>query len=183
MVLVLLLGEIDLSVGSVSGLSSAVLAVLFVQQQMPLVLAIVAALAAGAAIGAVYGMLYTTFGVPSFVVTLAGLLAVLGLQLFVLGDTGTINLPFQSGIVRFSQSMFLTPATAYGLVAGRGARAIGSEVIGRSPPAAAGLSGTPVTVIVLRAVAIGAAAAWSGPSCSTVTAGSGCRSCSSSRSS
>ncbi len=155
-VLVLLLGEIDLSVGSVSGLSAAVLAVLFVQQDLPLIIAIIAALAAGMAIGAVYGMLYTSFGVPSFVVTLAGLLAVLGLQLFVLGDTGTVNLPFDSGIVRFSQSMFLTPGTAYALVLVAVLVNVATHVFAARRRAAAGLSVTPITVIVLRAAAIGA---------------------------
>lgn len=80
-VLVLMLGEIDLSVGSVSGLSAAILGVGLVGSELPLLVAVIAALAAGAAIGLVYGLLYTQFGVPSFVITLAGLLGVLGLQL------------------------------------------------------------------------------------------------------
>ncbi|WP_211160284.1 MULTISPECIES: sugar ABC transporter permease [Microbacterium] len=115
-VLVLLLGEIDLSVGSVSGLAAAVLAVTFVQLHWPLVLALVAAVAAGCLVGLLYGFLYTRFGLPSFVITLAGLLGFLGLQLWVLGDTGTIGLPFDSWIVEFAQDMYLPPWAAYGLV-------------------------------------------------------------------
>lgn len=115
-VVVLLLGEIDLSVGSVSGLAGAILAVAFVQAEWPLLLALLAALAAGAAVGIAYGLLYTRFGLPSFVITLAGLLGILGAQLWVLGETGSINLPFDSWIVQFAQHWFLPPWLAYALV-------------------------------------------------------------------
>ena len=54
--------------------------------------AIAAGVAVGAAIGALQGFLFTNFGMPSFVVTLAGLLAWQGALLYVLGDTGTVNL-------------------------------------------------------------------------------------------
>jgi len=116
-VLVLLIGEIDLSVGSVSGLAGAILAVAFVQLGWPLLLVIAAALAAGAAVGLVFGFLYTRFGVPSFVITLAGLLAVLGVQLYVLGSAGSINIPFDSWIVMFGQQLFLPPLVSYALIA------------------------------------------------------------------
>lgn len=106
-VLVLLLAQIDLSVGSLSGLAAAILAVAFTQLNWPLPLAILAALAAGAVFGWFYGFLLTRFGVPSFVITLAGLLGVLGLQLWVLGRLGSINIPFDSWIVQFVQLMFL----------------------------------------------------------------------------
>jgi D-xylose transport system permease protein len=89
---VLLLGEIDLSVGAVSGLCAAIMAVLNVKQGWSPYLAIAAAVAAGAAIGLFQGGVFTRFAVPSFVVTLAGLLAWPGAQLKVLGETGTVNL-------------------------------------------------------------------------------------------
>jgi D-xylose transport system permease protein len=92
-VLVLLLGEIDLSVGAVSGLAAGVMAVLTVQHGWAPILGIAAGLAVGLAIGAFNGFIVTTFGVPSFVVTLAGLLAFEGALLWVLGDTGSVNLP------------------------------------------------------------------------------------------
>lgn len=116
-VLVLLLGEIDLSVGSVSGLAAAVLAVTFVQLNWPLALALAAAIGIGCLVGLLYGFLYTRFGLPSFVITLAGLLGFLGLQLWVLGDTGTIGLPFDSWIVEFAQDWFLPPWASYVVVA------------------------------------------------------------------
>jgi D-xylose transport system permease protein len=112
-VLVLLLGEIDLSVGSVSGLAAAVLAVGFVELQWNLVFAVLAAVAIGCLVGVLYGFLYTRFGVPSFVITLAGLLGFLGLQLWVLGDTGSISLPFDSWIVQFAQQMYLPAWASY----------------------------------------------------------------------
>ncbi|GAA1993748.1 sugar ABC transporter permease [Microbacterium pumilum] len=131
-VLVLLLGEIDLSVGSVSGLAAAVLAVTFVELQWNLVLALVAAVGIGSLVGLLYGYLYTRFGVPSFVITLAGLLGFLGLQIWVLGDAGTIGIPTDSWIVEFAQQMFLPPwlshvlsaltAAAYGWTLARRAR-------------------------------------------------------------
>jgi len=89
---VLLLGEIDLSVGAVSGLAAAIMAVLNVKHGWSPYLAIAAAVAAGMAIGLFQGSVFTRFAVPSFVVTLAGLLAWPGAQLEVLGETGTINL-------------------------------------------------------------------------------------------
>ncbi|MGK3950832.1 sugar ABC transporter permease [Microbacterium sp. I2] len=112
-VLVLLLGEIDLSVGSVSGLAAAVLAVTFVQLQWPLVFALLAALAIGCLVGLLYGYLFTRFGLPSFVITLAGLLGFLGLQLWVLGETGSIGIPFDSWIVQFAQQMYLPAWASY----------------------------------------------------------------------
>jgi len=112
-VLVLLIGEIDLSVGSVSGLASAILAVLFVQTGWHIAIVLVVALAAGAAVGLLYGLLYTRFGVPSFVITLAGLLGFLGLQLWVLGRAGSINIPDQTWIVEFLTQFFLPAWVSY----------------------------------------------------------------------
>ncbi|MEA2191524.1 MAG: D-xylose transport system permease protein [Solirubrobacteraceae bacterium] len=91
-VLILLLGEIDLSVGAVSGLAAAVMAVLNVKHGWSAEASIAAGLATGAVIGLVNGFFVTRFAVPSFVVTLAGLLAWQGALLQVLGSTGTINL-------------------------------------------------------------------------------------------
>ena len=77
-VLVLLLGEIDLSVGSVSGLCAAIMAVLIVDRDLAQVLAVVIAIGVGALIGLFTGFMITRFGIPSFVITLAGLLDLAG---------------------------------------------------------------------------------------------------------
>ncbi|MDQ6898804.1 MAG: sugar ABC transporter permease [Candidatus Dormibacteraeota bacterium] len=91
-VLVLLLGEIDLSVGQVSGLCAGIMAVLNVKHGVPAGLAIASAVVAGGAIGFVQGFWFSRLRIPSFVVTLAGLLAWQGALLLVLGSTGTLNL-------------------------------------------------------------------------------------------
>ena len=91
-VLVLLLGEIDLSVGAVSGLCAAVMAVLNVKRGVPAPLAITGGVLAGTAVGLIQGAWSARFRIPTFVVTLAGLLAWQGALLLVLGETGTINL-------------------------------------------------------------------------------------------
>ncbi|MPV50396.1 ABC transporter permease [Pseudactinotalea sp. HY160] len=90
-VLVLLLGEIDLSVGFVAGVSAVVVAWL-AQPQVgwPWWAAILAALVATAIIGLLQGSLVTRIGLPSFVVTLGGLLFWNGVMLFVLGNGGAI---------------------------------------------------------------------------------------------
>jgi D-xylose transport system permease protein len=110
-VLVLLLGEIDLSVGAVSGLAAGVMAVLSVQQGWSPLLSIFAALGVGAAIGLFNGLMVTTFGIPSFVVTLAGLLAWQGALLWVLGDTGSVNLP--DNIITDLTNTFFDPAVGW----------------------------------------------------------------------
>jgi D-xylose transport system permease protein len=79
-VLVLLLGEIDLSVGSVAGVTAAILGVLTVDYDWPWWAGILAMLIAGGVIGAFQGAWFAILRVPSFVVTLAGLLGWLGLQ-------------------------------------------------------------------------------------------------------
>ncbi|MFI2213939.1 sugar ABC transporter permease [Streptomyces sp. NPDC020141] len=116
-VCVLLVGQIDLSVGSISGLGAAVLAVLFVDRGLPSWAAVLAALVLAALIGWFYAQVHHRLGVPSFVVTLAGLLGFLGLQLWILGTKGSINLPFESGLVTFAQLAFVPPWLAYALVA------------------------------------------------------------------
>lgn len=115
-VCVLLVGEIDLSVGSVSGLSSAAVAILFVTHGLPVIVAVVGAVAVGTVIGWVYAQMFNRFGVPSFVITLAGLLGFMGLQLKVLGAIGSINLPFDSALVRFAQLAFVPSWLSYLLV-------------------------------------------------------------------
>jgi D-xylose transport system permease protein len=103
-IMVMLLGEIDLSVGSVSGLCAVIMTVLFVQHHWNAVAAVVVAILAGAAIGAVHGLMLTKLNMPSFVATLAGLSSWLGLMLYLLGQKGTINLPFDRGVATLSNT-------------------------------------------------------------------------------
>lgn len=155
-VLVLLLGEIDLSIGSMSGLAAAILAVMFVAKETSVIVAILAALGAGALVGLAYGTLFNRFGVPSFVITLAGLLALLGLQLRVLGNQGTINLPFESGLVRFASQQFLPVWLAYVLALAAPALYAVAALRRNARRSEAGLSTIPVTRLVLRAAGLAA---------------------------
>ncbi len=90
-VLVLLLGEIDLSIGSISGLGATAMAALNIKLGVPPLLAVLAALLGGALIGLVQGLIIAGFGVPSFIVTLGGLIGWQGLQLFIFDFTGAMN--------------------------------------------------------------------------------------------
>jgi D-xylose transport system permease protein len=150
-VCVLMVGEIDLSVGSVSGFSSAVLGVLWVNTGWPVFLAVVAALVGGAVIGGVYAFLFNRFGMPSFVATLAGLLAVLGLQLYLLGQGGSINLPYGTALVNFGQLYCMPHVIAYIIAA---LAAIGIFASGYNNAARrrkAGLSSIGMSQLLLRA--------------------------------
>jgi ABC-type xylose transport system permease subunit len=155
-VLVLLLGEIDLSIGSMAGLSAAILAVLFVSKDTGVLVAVLVALAAGAVVGLVYGFLYNRFGVPSFVITLAGLLALLGLQLRVLGSEGTINLPFTSSLVSFASQKFLPFGVAVALALLAPILYAVSALRRNARRSEAGLSATPMSALLMRAVGLAA---------------------------
>ncbi|MDQ0686883.1 D-xylose transport system permease protein [Streptomyces achromogenes] len=112
LVFVLLLGEIDLSVGSVSGLASTVFAVFVVNHSMNPWLSLVLTILTGIAIGALHGWFFAKIGVPAFVVTLAGFLGWNGLMLWLLGSSGTINIPSDSGPVHLlgKSSFFMDQA-------------------------------------------------------------------------
>ncbi|MFF8973036.1 sugar ABC transporter permease [Streptomyces sp. NPDC014995] len=123
LVFVLLLGEIDLSVGSVSGLASTLFAVFVVENGMNGWLALVLAIVTGVGIGALHGWFFARIGVPAFVVTLAGFLGWNGLMLWLLGSTGTINIPSDEGPVYvLGQSSFFMDQAIIGayLLAGLG---------------------------------------------------------------
>jgi D-xylose transport system permease protein len=93
-VFVLLLGEIDLSVGYVSGVAGVIATVLLIPDgnEVPTFVAVGLALGAGIAIGTLHGLIITKIGIPSFVVTLAGLIAWNGVVLLLIGSRGTVIL-------------------------------------------------------------------------------------------
>jgi D-xylose transport system permease protein len=150
-VLVLLLGEIDLSVGSVSGFAAASMAVLVVNDGHSLFFGMVAGILIGVAIGAVYALLYTRLGVPSFVFSLAGLLAFQGALLYVLGDQGTIVLPNASGLREFARTSFLTDLQAYLLLVAIVLVYVGSQFLGIRRRVAAGLTPPPWGLVLVKA--------------------------------
>ena len=154
-VCILMVGEIDLSVGSMSGFASAMVGVLWVNMGWPIWLAVIAAMLAGAVVGYVYAFLFNRFGMPSFVSTLAGLLAILGLQLYILGESGSINLPYGSPAVNFGQSLFMPHLVAYVIAF---AAALLTFVAGSRTATrrrSAGLSSESINALLVRAVALG----------------------------
>ncbi|GAA1373990.1 sugar ABC transporter permease [Streptomyces beijiangensis] len=112
-VFVLLLGEIDLAVGSVAGLAGSMWAVL--GTHMPDSLAIVLGILSGTVLGAFHGIVFAKIGVPAFVVTLAGFLGWAGLQTWVMGDKSTITTPLGSFVDDLTKYYFADVAAAYGL--------------------------------------------------------------------
>ncbi|GHH74395.1 ABC transporter permease [Kitasatospora indigofera] len=151
-VFVLLLGEIDLSLGSVAGVSAAIAGVLSARQGVNEWLSILIALAAGVAIGALHGFFFAKIGVPAFVVTLAGLLAWSGLQQSVLGDKGTANV-VNNGVIADLDHYFLGDGdiaiTWIFAVAGI-ALFLAGQVLDSRRRSAAGLPARPMSEIGLR---------------------------------
>jgi len=156
----LLLGEIDLSIGSMSGLSSAIVGVLWVNSGVPLPLAILAAVLTGMVVGLVYGILRNKFEMPSFVATLAGLLALLGMQLYLLGSTGSINMPFTSPLVRFGQIMIMPAWLSYIVAVIPGALIILGAKRSGDQRRAANLSADGMSVSIVKAAVLTAALAF-----------------------
>lgn len=116
-VFVLLIGEIDLSVGSLAGLAGALFAALNVNLGMTEWLAVVIAVICGTAIGAIHGFLFARFRVPAFVVTLAGLLAWSGLMLYLLGPDSSIHFSEDGLVATLTSRYFSAPVLTYGLAA------------------------------------------------------------------
>jgi len=154
-VLVLLLGEIDLSVGAVSGLCASVMAVLMMNRHVSSVLAVLAALALGAVIGMFNGFMVTRFQIPSFVVTLAGSLSWVGLQLYVLGETGTVNISdkFVTGLTY----TFFPPVVGWVIALLAIGLALATSLATRARRKAAGLQADSMRALIFRVAVIGAA--------------------------
>jgi D-xylose transport system permease protein len=102
LVMVLLLGDIDLSAGVAGGVSACVMGLLIVKHDQPWYLAVLAALVTGAAIGLIIGVLVAKLGIPSFVVTLAFFLGLQGVTLKLIGEGGSVRVsdPVISGITK-----------------------------------------------------------------------------------
>lgn len=107
MVLVIIAGHIDLSVGSVVALVGAVSAVVVVREGMPWWVGVLAGLAVGAVIGAWQGFWVAYVGIPAFIVTLAGMLLFRGLTGLVLDNLslGPFNKPYTNIAAGFSNGL------------------------------------------------------------------------------
>lgn len=153
-VFVLLLGEIDLSVGSVSGLCAAIFAVLNVTHGVNEWVALLVAIAGGALVGLIQGVFFAKVGVPAFVVTLAGNLGWNGAMLQILGSSGTVNLPGNDIVSRLYSTIYGQQAAAYGVALIGVALFLLSSLVGARRRRAAGVPYRPPTDLVLRTVAL-----------------------------
>ncbi|TGT91418.1 sugar ABC transporter permease, partial [bacterium M00.F.Ca.ET.155.01.1.1] len=88
----------------------------------------------------VYALLLNRLGMPSFASTLSGLLAFLGLQLYILGPTGSINLPYDSPLVNFGQLLVMPHWVSYALAVAPGVLALALGYRKAQRRQAAGLS-------------------------------------------
>jgi D-xylose transport system permease protein len=149
-VFVLLLGEIDLSIGYVSGVGGVICVLLIdpAGHNDPAWMGIAIALLAGAGIGILHGVLFAKVGIPSFVVTLAGLLGWNGVVLLLIGSRGTVAIqdPFVNGIANDNLSHFWAWVAVEGAV---GLYALIQFLAIRSRTKA-GLPNLPLSLILLR---------------------------------
>ena len=107
MVLVIITGHIDLSVGSIAAFIGAISAILMVNMKMNPVLVVIISLLLGALIGAWQGFWVAYVGIPAFIVTLAGMLLFRGLTLVVL--KGQSIAPFPESFQKISTGFIPNP--------------------------------------------------------------------------
>ncbi|KDN82615.1 sugar ABC transporter permease [Kitasatospora cheerisanensis] len=151
-VFVLLLGEIDLSLGSVAGVTAALSSVLAVRQGVNEWLAVLIGILAAIAMGAVHGFFFSKIGVPALLVTLAGMLAWSGLQDFTIGKLGTVN-NLNDGVIANLDTYFMGDGDiVWAWLAAILAIALfaAGQLIDARRRAAAGLPARPIAEIALR---------------------------------
>ncbi len=106
MLLVILTGNVDLSVGSVAAFIGAVSAIFMVKMQMPVVPAVILCLVIGALVGAWQGFWIAYIRIPAFIVTLAGMLVFRGLTMVLL--KGQTISPYATSFQAMANGFFLT---------------------------------------------------------------------------
>jgi D-xylose transport system permease protein len=146
----LLLGEIDLSIGFVSGVGGVLVALLVAPDgnEMATAPAIILCLLSGLGIGLLHGLIITKVGVPSFVVTLAGLLAWNGVVLLLIGSRGTVIL--QNDFVVGLANDFMEPGLAWVLWAACVGLYAAVQLVRLRNRQKAGLANDPLLIILLR---------------------------------
>ncbi|HET7303092.1 MAG TPA: ABC transporter permease [Segeticoccus sp.] len=159
-VFVLLLGEVDLSLGFVAGVAAVTCAVL-ASKGWPWWAACLAALVVTTLIGLLQGVIVARVGVPSFVVTLAGFLGWQGVMLLVLGNGGTIPVNSQT-IFNFANGL-LAPWVGWLFYAIAAVAFVAVELTNWRRRRASGLASRPTPVVVLRilvVLVVGAIVVW-----------------------
>jgi D-xylose transport system permease protein len=147
-VFVLLIAEVDLSVGYLSGVAAVILARLLGEEGWNVWAAIVVVLLIGAVAGFVQGWLVAKVGLPSLIVTLGGLVGFNGLVLILISGRGTIVI--QNDLIIGLSSTFLPPAVAYGVVLASVGGFAAVMLSQRKRRETASLPTTPMSVIGLR---------------------------------
>ncbi|MBF6618254.1 MAG: sugar ABC transporter permease [Candidimonas sp.] len=162
MLLVIVSGQIDLSVGSIMGFIGALAAMMIVPYELPVGLTIVTCLLCGMLIGAVQGYFIAYWRIPSFIVTLAGMLVFRGLALWLLEgqSVGPFPRSFQAlstgfipdfiGSDRPNMTAFIAGLAAVLLILWQGLRARGHNV-------RYGIEDEPIALFILRNVLTAAA--------------------------
>jgi D-xylose transport system permease protein len=155
----LLLGEIDLSIGFVSGVGGVLTAILLTPDgnELPTFIVMVIVLAAGLAIGTFHGVIITKIGVPSFVVTLAGLLAWNGVVLLLIGSRGTVIL--QNDFVIGLANNFMDEGVAWILMIVCAVLYAAVQLGRYRSRQKAGLQNDPMVIVALRIGGVAAALA------------------------
>lgn len=154
LVFVLLLGEIDLSAGVVSGVCAAVMAKLLADAGAPWYVAVLGAILTGAVIGVFTGSLVGLVGIPSFVVTLALFLGWQGFTLRLIGEGGTV--PVRDSVISAISDRNL-PVTLGWILALVVAALYAALQLNRwRTQRAKGLAHQPLAVVLLRIGVIGA---------------------------
>lgn len=151
-VLVLLLGEIDLSVAATAGVAAASVAVLIARSGWSALPAVGVGFLVAVAIGLFQGFFVAIVKVPSFVVTLAGLLSLQGVMLVILGQRGTVNV--NDPLLRSITTTYVPALWGYGIAVGMAAIYISVSVRRRARRGAAGLDVQPMLREVLALSAI-----------------------------
>jgi D-xylose transport system permease protein len=151
-VLVLLLGEIDLSAAAAAGTCAAIVAVLLSRYEWPVVAAVAVGLVAALVIGLVQSFFVAVAGVPSFVVTLAGLLALQGFMLLILGQQGTVNVN-DRWLLKLA-SVYVPPPVGWGLLLAAAAAHLFVVLRRRQRRAAADLAVRPLWTQVAQSVVV-----------------------------
>jgi D-xylose transport system permease protein len=157
-VFILLLGEIDLSIGYVSGVSAVITTLLLIPDgnQVPTAVGIAAGLGAGAVIGIIQGTIVARVGVPSFVVTLAGLLAWNGAVLEIIGSRGTVTI--QNKVVNGLANDFMGHTWAWVVLEGFVVLYAINQMLHVRARAREGLPNIPLALIAGRVIALAVAA-------------------------
>ncbi|MCW2823921.1 MAG: transporter permease [Aeromicrobium sp.] len=153
LVMVLLLGDIDLSAGVAGGVSACVMGLLIVKHDQPWYLAVLAALVTGAAIGLIIGVLVAKLGIPSFVVTLAFFLGLQGVTLKLIGEGGSVRVsdPVISGITKDNLSPLWGWILAVAIIVGYAVLAL----LSHRRKVEKGLQHQPLAVVIGQIIVLG----------------------------